>query len=573
MVEEQKAPLVEKAVIAPELLKLQKSVCRGKSVIGIDVGVSSVNVAQAVMYHGKPTLVKVAVKDIKIDNERGRENATIVALKNVLAGFNTKKADIICVMPSRQTVVENLVLPLMPEEEIRGAVDIEVKTSQYFTIEKPLLDFKVSGRETEDGVEKMNVMVAGAGRASVDNLLAKFMPREGKPLAGASKTDQVEPPVGLRVSALIPLAIALENLIKKSKLQSDETLAIIEMGTISTELNIYHNGQLALSRQIPVTGFDLTRSLTSALFTDVGKLELTMVEAEAIKRQHGIPVPGENYLINGKITAGQVLSLLRPKLEQLTSDIGRAFDYFQDKKQGEKVDRIILFGGGVKLKGLPEFLNAELGVPVDIGDPLQDVELLFDGLLQDKDDAQRLVQAIGASLGDTTGINLLPLHLKERKKRSFERIAIITVLVIALGISLAVYLSLSFHITAARQKTETAKHEYQALFPKLEELKDGLLLKQYVRARPDLGKVLNYFSYLPANIYLTGMDLKGDRVSLSGIVTGEKDPKAFVTQLIGDLKKGILDEARFVSVKNPVRRKDVAEFKIEGRVVAGGGAQ
>ncbi len=563
----------EKSGLSPEMLKLQKSLCRGKSVIGIDIGVSSVNVAQTVVYHGKPTLVKVAVEDINTKNERGRENATIIALKQVLADFNTKQADIICVMPSRQTMVENLVMPLMPEEEIKGAVDIEVKTSKHFTIEKPILDFKVSGRTYENGVEKMNVMVAGTGKAAVDNLLAKFMPRQGKPLAGVEKATQVEAPVGMQVSAIIPLAIALENIIKKSKIQAEEALAIIEMGTLATELNIYSNAQLALSRQIPVTGFDLTRSLTSALFTDAGKLELTMQEAEAIKKEHGIPVPGENYLINGKITAAQVLSLLRPSLEQLTNEIGRAFDYFQETIQGGKVDRIILFGGGAKLKGLPDFMNAELGLAVDIGDPLQDVERLFDGLLQNKEDGQRLVEAIGASLGDVQGINLLPVHLKERKKRSFQLMTIMGGLIIALAVSAAVYVSVSMGVAKAQEKVRTAKSEYQLLFPRLQALKDGLLLKQYVRTRPDLGNVLKYFSYLPPNVYLTDMDLTGDRVYLAGIVTGEKEPKKFLAQMLADLQHGILKDAKILPTKNQLRRKEAVLFEIEGRIMPGGGGQ
>ncbi len=284
-------------------------------------------------------------------------------------------------------------------------------------------------------------------------------------------------------------------------------------------------------------------------------------------------MPGENYLINGKITAAQVLSLLRPSLEQLTNEIGRAFDYFQETIQGGKVDRIILFGGGAKLKGLPDFMNAELGLPVDIGDPLQDVERLFDGLLQNKEDGQRLVEAIGASLGEAEGINLLPVHLKERKKRSFQLMTIIGALMIAFGVAAAVYFSVSMGAAKAQEKVRTAKSEYQSLFPRLQALKDGLALKQYVRTRPDLGNILAYFSYLPSNVYLTDMNLNGDKIYLSGLVAGGQDTKAFLTQLVADLRQGILQDAKLLPAKSSSRRKDVVLFEIEGRIMPGGGGQ
>lgn len=562
-------PPPEQPVVAPDMLKLQKTLEAGKTVIGIDIGISSVNVAQTAVYHGKPTLIKVAVENIRVNNERDRDKLTVAALKKVLSGFNTKHADIVCVMPSLQTVVETMVMPVMPPEDLLEAVKIEISNSQYFVIDRPVLDCQVVGRVVDKGIEKMDVLVAAAPKTAIDALLANFVPQQAKALSGLERA--LTEPMGLSVDTIIPLSVALENIIKKSKLRVDETMAIIEMGTVGTELNIYRNSHLEFSRKIPVTGVDLTRSLTSALFTSAGKLELSMDEAESIKREFGIPAPGENYLIRGKITAGQVLALLRPKIEQLASEIGRAFDHYHEKVKLGKVDRVIVFGGGARLKGLPEFLNAELGLPVDMGNPVQDVEMLFDGVLPDIEDAQRLVQAIGASMSDGVGINLVPLALKDRKKKSIERVVFITGATVFMGLLVFTYFGSLASMNMARERAGAVRREYISMRPELLKLKDGLLLKKAVRGRLDIANLLKELSYAPAYVYFTDLRVNGKKVVIDGFVSDPgKNAKDVFSQLVADLRKHSIPDARLMPSSKKVEGKAALLFEITGNLGHGG---
>ena len=337
--------LKDTAMADPQQLRLQKALCAGRSVIGIDISYASVSVAQTAIYRGKPTLIKTAVRSIDISDENQRAAAAIAALKSVLADFNTRRAEIVCVLFGRQAMVENMVLPVMPPGDLVDAIRLEVLNSQHFAIKNPVVDFKVLGRVMDKGVEKMNVMVAAAAKSSVDDLLSHFISQREKPLSGGEAGMADESPLGLNVSAIIPLALAMENIIKKSKLRMEETIAVLEMGTIGTELNFYRNSRLEFSRQITVTGSDLTRSLTRAMFTNAGKIELTLEEAEQIKRDHGLPSPDDDFIINGKISAPQILALLRPRLEQFVGEISRSFDFYRDKMRVGTVDRLIVFGG------------------------------------------------------------------------------------------------------------------------------------------------------------------------------------------------------------------------------------
>ncbi|MEI7999647.1 MAG: pilus assembly protein PilM, partial [Candidatus Omnitrophota bacterium] len=369
---------LKKNLASPEILKLQETLGRGKSVIGIEIGFTSVNVAQRAIYQGKPTIIKVAVEKIIVTNEDQRESATVEALKKVLARFNTKNAEIICIVANPKTVIDHIAMPLMPVTELPDAVKLEVSSSQLFAIENPIIDFQLMGRIIDKGVDKNNVRVVATPKSSVDSLLAKFKPQQSDPLEGLKKLFGVGESTGINIVRIIPLSIAIENIIKKCKFKEQEIIATIEIGSMASELNVYRASQLEFSRKINVTGLDFTKSLTSSLFTDMGKIELTMEEAEEVKKEHGIPFPEEDFLVRAKITANQALSLLRPKLEQLAREINRSFDYYQDKRHAGKIDKLIMFGGGALLRRLPELLNVELGVPVQLGNPLQDVDMFSD---------------------------------------------------------------------------------------------------------------------------------------------------------------------------------------------------
>jgi hypothetical protein len=412
-------------------------------------------------------------------------------------------------------------------------------------------------------------LVAAAPNTAVDDLLANFIPLQTKPLNGSDRSLSKHSRV--KVDAIVPLAIAFENIIKQSKLRMDETIAVIDMGKSLTDLNIYHSCQLELSRKVSVAGIDLTRSLMSALFTSAGKIELTMEKAESIKREFGIPAPGESYLIQGKITAAQVLSLLRPKLEQLASEISRSFDYYREKIGGGKVDRIILFGGGAQLKGLPEYLNAELGLPVELGNPLHDVDPLCDEVIPNKEDALRLVRAIGASLGEASEINLLPESIREWKSRSVEQMAVIVGMSVFLGILCLSYFGSMARMALMREREAAAKRGYEAVVPQLEKLKNGLLLKRMIRNRADVAGLIRQLSYLPEDVYLTELTLSSGKIYVSGFVSGvDKKAKDSSAQLVAALRRGIMPDAKLLSDTKNVPGKAAKLFEVEGHLGAEG---
>ncbi|HEY0868709.1 MAG TPA: type IV pilus assembly protein PilM [Fimbriimonas sp.] len=84
--------------------------------------------------------------------------------------------------------------------------------------------------------------------------------------------------------------------------------------------------------------------------------------------------PGENLpAISGDPEVVRLYQAMAPVLDEFVSEIRRSVDYFRSR--GGNIDRIVLCGGGTKLKGLTDYLNKLLGIPCDPYDPLRRLNL------------------------------------------------------------------------------------------------------------------------------------------------------------------------------------------------------
>jgi type IV pilus assembly protein PilM len=60
--------------------------------------------------------------------------------------------------------------------------------------------------------------------------------------------------------------------------------------------------------------------------------------------------------------------------EELVGGMEVAFSYFKQLADVPKIDWIILSGGGALIPFLPEFVQSQLNIPIEIANPLRNIE-------------------------------------------------------------------------------------------------------------------------------------------------------------------------------------------------------
>jgi len=87
------------------------------------------------------------------------------------------------------------------------------------------------------------------------------------------------------------------------------------------------------------------------------------------------PATSDHSLASYDPDTQRVFDAIMPTLEELTSEVRRSVEYFRGRGSGSEVDHILLTGGGSRLKRLPEFFEAALGVPSKSFDVINLVQL------------------------------------------------------------------------------------------------------------------------------------------------------------------------------------------------------
>ena len=132
---------------------------------------------------------------------------------------------------------------------------------------------------------------------------------------------------------------------------SDKATLVIDFGSRSADLAIYDR-VVRLTGSITVGGDDLTTTMSK-------NLGITLDQANEMKYKFGIGKSG----LQGKITEA-----LTPQLQQITSEMKKVIKFYADRNDKKPpISTIILSGGSASMPGLGEYLSAQLGLPIQVG--------------------------------------------------------------------------------------------------------------------------------------------------------------------------------------------------------------
>jgi type IV pilus assembly protein PilM len=79
----------------------------------------------------------------------------------------------------------------------------------------------------------------------------------------------------------------------------------------------------------------------------------------------------------------QVFNAIAPLLAELVQELRRSLDYYRSKVGDAPLHEMLLIGGTAKLKNLAAFIEAELGVPTRVANPLQKLQVSSKNFSQD----------------------------------------------------------------------------------------------------------------------------------------------------------------------------------------------
>ncbi|PYS44364.1 MAG: pilus assembly protein PilM [Acidobacteria bacterium] len=315
-----------------------------KNVVGVDIGSSSVKAVELQGKNGNFELVSLGYEGLQpdsiVDGQIMELNSVSNAISNIFNEHKIKTTRVAAGVNGHSVIVKNIVLPQMTNEELQESFAWHAEEHIPFDISEVNLDYHVTGG-TADAI---HVLLAACKHDKIANL------KQAIQLAGKQ-------PAFIDVDAF-----ALQNCYELNyDPQTDQIVALLNIGASTTNINILSGIRSVFTRDATFGG----NQYTSLLQKELG---LTFDQAERVKR--GMPLPEG-------VEQREIEPILETVSDILALEIQKTIDFYRATvEDGETaVQKILISGGGSKLKGLVDFLSKRFEIPVEMFDPFRKIKI------------------------------------------------------------------------------------------------------------------------------------------------------------------------------------------------------
>lgn len=378
--------------------------------VGIDIGTNSVRIVEMKKRSSGPEIMEYIIAPLPVgavaNGNLLNVDAVSLAIQEALRKSKISIRNAVLSIDSQNVVIRHVNFPKMKEEELAEVLKWELEQYVPMPVADAVLDFVVIHEEEKDGVTMMDVMLVVAPKKVIQGYIEAVKRAGFIPLA-----VDIEPLSQYRVAAIKGGDGGNEELIKNLVAGA---VVFMDMGAGSTKVTIFRHGKLILTRIVNIGGYDITKAVAS-------RLRITLDQAEQVKREYGLSAIDQISAINDEVAvskdgeleeeeipnSGYALEIAeetKPKIDEIINEVQRSIDYYKMQHRHEFLTRIVLTGGGSLLKGLPQYLEAQLGIKCSPFNPLGFVKYRAKNRRENIDQlAPSLTNAIGLALREVRG--------------------------------------------------------------------------------------------------------------------------------------------------------------------------
>lgn len=342
------------------------------SVIGIDIGSSSVKIVQLRASHGVAILetygeislgpyAKQSIgKTVKIAPERIAEAVTdLMREANVTARAGGVS------IPFSSSLVSVLELPDVDKASLKRIVPMEARKYIPVPISEVTIDWFVIPREEGETSAFDRVQAQTVKAAKTQDVLLVAIQNQT-----LHSFQTITATAGIEVSFY---EIEIFSVIRSAVEHGVAPVLVVDFGAATTKIYIVERGVVRLTHLATIGSQHMTDVLARSMGWDFEK-------AERVKRERGL---NSSTAYSSEENA-QIKEALLSTLSRVFAEINRVLLSY-GQRYNKNVSRIILTGGGASLPGLSEAAKTSLNVDAQIANPFAHTEApaFLDSVLRD----------------------------------------------------------------------------------------------------------------------------------------------------------------------------------------------
>ena len=311
-----------------------------RQIVGCDIGSSAIKMVELkALKNGEYQLVHAALAELSpeaiVDGAIMDSSLVVEALSRLIADNSIKNQSFGGSLSGHSVIIKKIQLPSMSEAELGESIQWEAEQYIPFDINDVNLDYVVLGQGESDTMDVLLVAVKKDRIADYTSVMTQ---------AG-------------RVPALMDVDVfALQNAYEVNYGAADGTVALVNIGASVMNINVLHRGTTIFWRDVGFGGNQYTEAIQR-------ELNLPREDAERLKL-------GERV---GEHSLQQVTGVLDGVSEDLAAELQKTIDFFVATSSVDRLERLVLGGGGSQILSLDEVLKERFQVAVEVMNPFRNI--------------------------------------------------------------------------------------------------------------------------------------------------------------------------------------------------------
>lgn len=343
-----------------------------KSVLGIDIGVSSIKLVELSARGSKKKLENYVQFQLPgaggslkaFHSQEGvlfTEEVALV-LKAIMKKTGIKQKKVTFSIPDFSTFFTTFSLPPMGEEEVPKAIEFEARHHIPVPLSDVNFDWQIIEKEKKLPTVRLKVLLVAVPKKVLQSY------QEVAQLCGLNLKGMEAEVFGL-IRAVVP------------KEKTPEVVCMVDIGWQSTTVSLVKKNNLVASHSFDISGSRLNKALSSGL-------SVSAEEAEVLKRKHGL-----------NPNKADIFKILSEQINVLAGSIDKVCRDFSETGEQPIIESIMLVGGNSALIGLEEYLANRLQKKVQRANPFADI--VTASLLQDR------LKQLGPTFAVALGVSMM----------------------------------------------------------------------------------------------------------------------------------------------------------------------
>jgi type IV pilus assembly protein PilM len=277
-----------------------------------------------------------------VDGAFMNTGAIVSTIRDLIAKHKVKTRDAVVAVSGNSVIIKRIPLPVMTQQELDESITWEAEQYIPFDVNDVNIDAHIVNGAGGAAGGQMEVLLVAARKEIVNEIQGLVLE------------------AGLKPVVVDVAAFALENCFSANYDVGRGSVALINVGASTVNINVLRDGASAFTRDLPIGG----RQYTSELQRAMG---ISYEEAEAVK-------VGADDGDRGAVVPAEVERVLANVSDTLALEINRSIEFYMGGT-GSSLSAVFLSGGAAGTPGLRGALAETMRLDVQIMDPFRRIQV------------------------------------------------------------------------------------------------------------------------------------------------------------------------------------------------------